>query len=138
MGWGLGLLNHYSNAGLVSKQKGLLPNVTVMGYIILISAYQSEQLWKNGTQGKGLQKQECGFWYQCLDQLVSCYECGEMRPLKSNAMPKESLINKVESANGGKIVPYKSKTLVVKGDSGASRLKGLTPLDKVDLNELVT
>ncbi|GJT16970.1 putative reverse transcriptase domain-containing protein [Tanacetum coccineum] len=51
---------------------------------------------------------------------VVCYECGE-RGHKSNACPKKA------DRQGGNVaelhVPYKNKTLVVKGDSGTSRLK---------------
>ncbi|GJT01096.1 putative reverse transcriptase domain-containing protein [Tanacetum coccineum] len=88
------------------------------------------QLWENRTQKKDLQKQDVASVINARSAVV-CYECGE-RGHKSNACPKRA------DRQGGNVrerdavivygkkevhVPYKNKTLVVKGDSGASRLK---------------
>ncbi|GKA04997.1 putative reverse transcriptase domain-containing protein [Tanacetum coccineum] len=71
------------------------------------------QLWKNRTQGKGLQKQECGFWYQCS---VVCYECGE-RGHKSNVCPKRA------DRQGGNVrgQAYVVSDVTILFDSGADK-----------------
>ncbi|GJU70371.1 putative reverse transcriptase domain-containing protein [Tanacetum coccineum] len=69
---------------------GLLPNVTVVGYVILVSAHQSATNVENGTQGKekDYRSRNVASGSNARSTVV-CYECGE-RGHKSNACPKRA------------------------------------------------
>ncbi|GJR67334.1 putative reverse transcriptase domain-containing protein [Tanacetum coccineum] len=124
---------------------GLLPNVLLWRYVILMCMPTScNNCGKMGHKEKDFRSRNVASGTNDRSVVV-CYECGE-RGHKSNACPKKA------DRQGGNVrgqrmlrsgdadvmtyhrvillcgkkevhVPYKNKTLVFKGDRGASRLK---------------